>query len=91
MKCFEFSAVINVNREIYVDTNIYNLERMLKVSADELNQMSQEELEELFMDKVHELDALALRNRTHGISYQDDIVSEEFQDLIVSDTEEVVD
>lgn len=90
MKCFEFSAVINVNREIYVDANIYNVALILQVSVDELDQMSQEEIEEMFMDKVYELDALALRGITRGISYQDDIVSEEFQDLIVSDTEDVV-
>lgn len=90
MKCFEFSAVVNVNREIYVDANIYEVANVLRVSADEIEQMSQEEVEELFMDNLYELDAHALRGISRGISFQEDIIDEEFQDLIVSDTEDVV-
>jgi hypothetical protein len=90
MKTIQFVGSVTIQRELFIDAPLDKVARLLRKDVEEVEAMSQEELEELLMDNIYEIDYLAFQSRTSGFDCHDDYTEETFQDLIVSDTEEVV-
>ena len=90
MKTIQFVGSLTIQRELYIDAPLDTVARLLRKNVKEVEAMSQEDLEELLMDNIYEIDSLAFNGRFSGFEYHDDIMNEELNELIVNDTEEVV-
>lgn len=90
MKTIQFVGSLTITRELYIDAPLDKVARLLRKDVKEVEAMSQEDLEEFLMDNIYEIDAIAFNGRFSGFDYHDDYMGEELQDLIVNDTEEVV-
>lgn len=89
MKTIQFVGSLTITREIYIDAPLQDVAVALNKKPKEVENMSQEDLEELLMDNIYEIDSLAFNGR-FGFEYHDDVMDEELQELIVNDTEDVV-
>ena len=90
MKTIQFVGSLTIQRELYIDAPLDTVARLLRKDVKEVEAMSQEDLEELLMDNIYEIDSLAINGRFSGFEYHDDIMDEELNELIVNDTDEVV-
>jgi hypothetical protein len=90
MKTIQFVGSVTIQRELFIDAPLDTFARLLRKDVEEVNAMSQEDLEELLMDNIYEIDALATNGRFSGFDYHDDYMGEELNELIINDTEEVV-
>ncbi len=90
MKTIQFVGRLTIERELYVDAPMQVVASMFNKKVEELEAMSQMDLEELFMDNIYTIEHSALQIRTNCVDYHDDYDNEELDTLIVNDTEEVV-
>lgn len=90
MKTIQFVGRLTIERELYVDAPMQVVASMFNKKVEELEAMSQMDLEELFMDNIYSIESSALLLRSKWIEYHDDYDNEELDTLIVNDTEEVV-
>lgn len=90
MKTIEFAGTLTITREVYIDAPLDKVARLLRKDVKEVEAMSQEDLEEFLMDNIYEIDAIAFNGRISGFDYHDDVMGEELNDLIINDTDEVV-
>jgi len=90
MKTIEFAGTLTITREVYIDAPLKDVAVALNKKPEEVENMSQEDLEELLMDNIYTIDAIAFNGRIRGFDYHDDVMGEELNDLIINDTDEVV-
>ena len=90
MKTIQFVGSVTIQRELFIDAPLDKVALLLRKDVEEVEAMSQEDLEELLMDNIYEIDYLAFQSRTRGFDCHDDYIEETLHELIVNDTEEVV-
>lgn len=90
MKTIQFVGSLTITRELFIDAPLQDVAVALHKDVNELEKMSQEDLEELLMDNIYLIDSLCNYGRTHGFECHDDYMGEELHELTINDTEEVV-
>jgi hypothetical protein len=88
MKTIQFVGSLTIQRELYIDAPLQDVAVALNKDPKEVENMSQDDLEELLMDNIYLIDVLC--GRVHGFEHHDDYMGEELHELIVNDTDEVV-
>ena len=90
MKTIQFVGSLTITRELFIDAPLQDVAVALHKDVSELEKMSQEDLEELLMDNIYEIDAIAFNGRISGFECHDDYMDEELYQLTINDTEEIV-
>lgn len=90
MKTIQFVGSLTITRELYIDAPLEDVAVTLRKDVEELENMSQEDLEELLMDNIYLIDSVSYNGRTRGFDCHDDYMGEELNELIINDTNEVV-
>jgi hypothetical protein len=88
MKTIQFVGSLTITRELYIDAPLKDVAVALNKDPKEVENISQEDLEELLMDNIYLIDMLC--GRVYGFEHHDDYMGEELNELIINDTEEVV-
>ena len=90
MKTIQFVGSLTITRQLFIDAPLEEIAVTLRKDVEELENMSQEDLEELLMDNIYLIDSVCYNGRTSGFDCHDDYVEETLHELIINDTEEVV-
>jgi len=90
MKTIQFVGSLTITRELFIDAPLEEIAVTLRKDVEELENMSQEDLEELLMDNIYLIDSVCYNGRKNGFDCYDDYMGEELNELIINDTEEVV-
>ena len=90
MKTIQFVGSLTITRELFIDAPLQDVAVALFKDVSELEKMSQDDLEELLMDNIYLIDSLCNYGRTRGFECHDDYMDEELHELIINDTEEIV-
>lgn len=90
MKTIQFVGSVTIQRELYIDAPLQDVAVALNKDPKEVENMSQDDLEELLMDNIYLIEMLCAGGRVYGFEYHDDYMGEELNELIINDTEEVV-
>mgnify|MGYP001309154330 CR=1 FL=1 len=91
MKTIQFVGSLTITRQLFIDAPLEEIALTLRKDVEELENMSQEDLEELLMDNIYLIDSVCCNGYgVNGFDCYDDYMGEELNELIINDTEEVV-
>lgn len=88
MKKIVFNATLVVNRQLSLEGTPSEIANTFGVSEEAIYAMYEDELEEFFMNKIYEIENLAVngsRSSEVAVDYNDDVFDEVFEDLEVEE------
>lgn len=88
MKKIVFNATLVVNRQLSLEGTPSEIANTFGVSEEEIDAMDEDELEEFFMNKIYEVENLAMNGSYSSevaVDYNDDVFDEVFEDLEIEE------
>lgn len=87
MKKIVFNATLVVNRQLSLEGTPSEIANTLGASEEEIDAMDEDELEEFLMDKIYDIENLAMNGSSLevAVDYNDDVFDEICEDLEIEE------
>lgn len=87
MKKIVFNATLVVNRQLSLEGTPSEIANTLGASEEEIDAMDEDELEEFLMDKIYDIENLAMNGSSLEVAvyYNDDVFDEICEDLEIEE------